>query len=145
MEIEPKLRDSILAMIKRNSDVFAWLASDVPGIARDVIVHQLKCKAEFPPIKQRKRTMSLERQAAVRAEVRKLLDANFIREIQFTQWLSNVVLVPKPGGNWRICIDYTNLNKACPKDDQPLPRIDQMVDATAGHELLSFMLSLIHI
>ena len=138
-EIEPNLRNSILAMIRRNADIFAWSASDVPGIARDVIVHQLKCRPEVPPIKQRKRTMSLERQAAVRAEVQKLLDANFIREIQFTQWLSNVVLVPKPGGNWRICIDYTNLNKACPKDDQPLPRIDQMVDATAGHELLSFM------
>lgn len=83
--------------------------------------------------------MSLERQAAVHGEVQKLLEVNFIREIQFMQWLSNVVLVPKPGGNWRICIDFTNLNKACPKDDQPLPRIDQMVNATAGHELLSFM------
>lgn len=83
--------------------------------------------------------MRLERQAVVREEINKLLQAKFIRDIQFTQWLSNIVLVPKRRGNWRVYIDFTNLNKACPKDDQPLPRIDQMVDATAGHELLSFM------
>lgn len=54
-------------------------------------------------------------------------------------WLSNVVMVRKPNGKWRMCIDYTNLNKACPKDRFPLPCIDQLVDSTAGHKLLSFI------
>ncbi|KAL0411576.1 UNVERIFIED_CONTAM: Pro-Pol polyprotein [Sesamum latifolium] len=65
--------------------------------------------------------------------------AEHIEEIQFPEWLSNVVLVPKPGGKWRMCIDFRDLNKACPKDFYPLPRIDQLVDSTSGCELLSMM------
>ncbi|KAL0439743.1 UNVERIFIED_CONTAM: Polyprotein P3 [Sesamum latifolium] len=65
--------------------------------------------------------------------------AGHIEEIQFPEWLSNVVLVPKPGGKWRMCIDFMDLNKACPKDFYPLPRIDQLVDSTSGCELLSMM------
>lgn len=67
------------------------------------------------------------------------MEAKFIREIQFMQLLSNVVMVPKPWGNGRVCIDFTDLNKAYPKDDQPLPQIYQMVVATTGHELLNIM------
>ncbi|KAL0447786.1 UNVERIFIED_CONTAM: Pro-Pol polyprotein [Sesamum latifolium] len=72
-------------------------------------------------------------------EVNKLLTAGHIKEIQFPEWLSNVVLVPKPGGKWRMCIDFRDLNKACTKDFYPLPRIDQLVDSTSGCELLSMM------
>ncbi|KAL0413055.1 UNVERIFIED_CONTAM: Transposon Ty3-G Gag-Pol polyprotein [Sesamum radiatum] len=64
--------------------------------------------------------------------------AGHIEEIQFPEWLSNVVLVPKPGGKWRMCIDFRDLNKACPKDFYP-PQIDQLVDSTSGCELLSMM------
>ena len=67
------------------------------------------------------------------------MDANTIRKAQYPEWIANVVLVKKANGKWRVCIDYTDLNKACPKDYFPLSRIDQLVDATAGHELLSFM------
>ena len=74
-----------------------------------------------------------------KAEVQKLLKANFIRECQYSDWLSNVVLVKKPNGKWRMCVDFIDLNKACPKDDYPLPKIDRLVDSTAGHALLSFM------
>ncbi|KAL0394875.1 UNVERIFIED_CONTAM: Pro-Pol polyprotein [Sesamum latifolium] len=65
--------------------------------------------------------------------------AGHIEEIQFPEWLSNVVLVPKPGGKWRMCIDFKDLNKARPKDFYPLPRIDQLVHSTSGCELLSMM------
>ncbi|KAL0455804.1 UNVERIFIED_CONTAM: hypothetical protein Slati_0919600 [Sesamum latifolium] len=65
--------------------------------------------------------------------------AGHIREIQFSEWLSNVVLVSKPGGKWRMCIDFRDLNKICPKDYYPLPRIDQLVDSTSGCKLLSMM------
>src|SRR6516162_8204997 len=83
--------------------------------------------------------MSAEKQAAIEVEVQKLLKAKFIREVKYPTWLANVVLVKKPNGKWRMCVDYTDLNKACPKDCFPLPRIDQLVDSTSGHELLSFM------
>ena len=59
--------------------------------------------------------------------------------MEYLEWLVNVVVVPEKGGKWRVCVDYTNLNNACPKDSFPLPRIDQIVDATAGHEVLSFL------
>ena len=68
-----------------------------------------------------------------------MLKAGFIREALYPEWLANPVLVKKKNGKWRVCIDFTNLNEACPKDPFPLPRIDQTVDATAGSELLSFM------
>ena len=63
----------------------------------------------------------------------------FIREVYYPDWLANVVMVKKANGKWRMCVDFTDLNKACPKDSYPLPRIDQLVDSTTGHKLLSFM------
>ena len=71
--------------------------------------------------------------------VNKLHAANFIREVHYPEWLANVVMVKKANGKWRMCVDFTDLNQACPKDNFPLPRIDQLVDSTAGHKLLTFM------
>ena len=65
--------------------------------------------------------------------------AGVIREVEYPEWLANVVLVKKVNGKWRLCIDFTDVNRVCPKDSFPLPRIDLIVDATANHELLSFM------
>ena len=68
-----------------------------------------------------------------------ILEAGFIREIKYPEWLANVMVVPKKGGKWRVCVDYTDLNKACPKNSSPLPRIDQIVDASADNGMLSFL------
>ena len=70
---------------------------------------------------------------AIKEEVQKLIVAKFIREVYYLDWLANVVMVKKANGKWRMGVDFTNLNKACPKDSYPLPRIDQLVDLTAGH------------
>ena len=91
------------------------------------------------PVIKKCHRFNLERYTAINEEVEKLLTANFIREVHYPEWLANVVMVKKPNGKWRICIDYIDLNKACPKDSFPIPRIDQLVDVTAGHELLSFI------
>ena len=72
-------------------------------------------------------------------EVNKLLAANFIGEVYYPDWLANIVLVKKANGKLRMCVDFTDLNKACPKDSFPMPRIDQLVDFTVGHKLLTFM------
>ena len=72
-------------------------------------------------------------------EVEKLLTAGFIREVYYPEWLANVVIVKKSNGKWRMCVDFTNLNNACPNDSFPFPRIDQLVDSTTGHELLTYM------
>ena len=67
------------------------------------------------------------------------MTVGFIREVYYHNWLANVVLVKKANGKWRMCVDFIDLNKACPKDSFPLPRIDQLVDSTVGHKLLIFM------
>ena len=83
--------------------------------------------------------MSEDKIAAINAEVQRLLDARVIREVSYPTWLANVVMVKKKNGKWRMCIDFTDLNKACPKDDFPLSRIDKVVDSTAGSELMSLL------
>ena len=80
-----------------------------------------------------------DRHQVIQSEVENLLEVGFIREIKCPEWLANVVLVPKKGRKWRVCLDYTNLNEAFPKDSFPLPRIYQNVDASAGHGMLSFL------
>lgn len=72
-------------------------------------------------------------------EVEKLLTTGFIREVYYPEWLANIVMVKKSNRKWCMCIDFTDLNRACPKDSFPRPKIDQLVDSTAGHELLNFM------
>ena len=72
-------------------------------------------------------------------EVTKLLTTGFIREVYYPDWLANVVLMKKANGKWRMCVDFMDLNNECSKDSFPLPRIDQLVDSTTGHKLLTFM------
>nr|KYP42541.1 Retrovirus-related Pol polyprotein from transposon 297 family [Cajanus cajan] len=111
----------------------------MPGIDPSFMCHRLSICSAAKPVAQRKRKMGMERKIAVELEVAKLLQAYFIREVQYTTWLANVVMVKKPNGKWRMCTDYTNLNKACPKDAYPLPNIDRLVDGAAGHRLLTFL------
>ena len=91
------------------------------------------------PVKQKRRKFTPERVEAIAKEVEKLLKAQFIQEVYYPNWLANVVLVKKPNRKWRMCMDFIDLNKACPKDSFPLPRINALVDSTSGYELLSFM------
>ena len=72
-------------------------------------------------------------------KVEKLLTAGFIQEVYYPKWLANVVMVKKFNGKWRMCVDFTYLNNAWPKDSFPLPGIDQLIDSTVSHELLTFM------
>ena len=80
-----------------------------------------------------------ERDRAITEEIRKLQEASFIREVYYLDRLANVVMVKKASGKWRMCVDFIDLNKACPKDNYPLPRVDVLVDSIAKHQLLSFM------
>ena len=91
---------------------------------------------ERKPVQQRRRAFAPERDQAVTEEVTKLLTVSFIKELYYPDWLANVVLVKKENWKWRMCVDFTDLNKACPKDSFPLPRIDQLMDSIA---LLTFM------
>lgn len=108
-------------------------------INESMVVHKLNVNPEHKLVQQKKRSFAPERQAIIDDEIDKLLKVNFIFEIHYLEWLTNVVMVKKPNGKWHICINYTDLNKACPKYFYPLPNIDKLIDVTSGHALLSFM------
>ena len=135
------VRQALMTFLKENQDVFAWSHKDMPGIDPSIIVHKLNVSPSSPPIRQRKRVFTQERDKAIAEEVQKLLNADFIREVYYPDCLANVVMVKKANGKWRMCVDFTDLNRACPKDSYPLPQIDNLVDSTTRHELLSFMVA----
>ena len=137
--LEGKIKKGLICFLRNNIDVFAWSHEDMPGIDPSVITHRLNVHPSFKPVRQKKRVFAPERDNAIKEEVQKLTQAKFIREVYYPDWLANVVMVKKANKKWRMCVDFTDLNKACPKDSYPLPRIDQLVDSTAGHRLLSFM------
>ena len=111
----------------------------MPGIPREEAEHSLDLNVKAQPIKQWLRRFAQDRKEAIRVEVTRLLAAGFIREVTYPEWLANPIHVKKKNGEWRMCADYTNLNKHCPKDPFPLPHIDQVVDSTARCTLLSFL------
>nr|AAO66568.1 putative gag-pol protein [Oryza sativa Japonica Group] len=128
-------RPARLRSLERKSD---WLHPQQPK-EKEVIEHSLHVKEDAKPIKQRLRCFAQDRKDAIKEELTKLLATGFIKEVLHPDWLANLVLVLKKTGQWRMCVDYTDLNKSCPKDPFGLPRIDQVVDSTAGCELLSFL------
>ena len=105
----------------------------MPGIDLSVIIHRLNMHPSFIPISQKKRVFAPERDNAIKEEVQKLTTTEFIWEVYYLDWLVNVVMVKKANGKWRMCVDFTNLNKACPQNSYLLPRIDQLVGSIAGH------------
>ena len=69
----------------------------------------------------------------------RLKKAGAIKEVFYHEWLANTVVVKKKSGKWRVCVDFTDLNKAFSKDPFPMPKINQLVDATVGHPQMSFL------
>jgi len=138
-QLDAKIQKALISFLKANLDVFAWSHADMCGISLNIAVHTLNIDPKFISVKQKRRTQGPKRSAALREEVDRLMENGFIKESTYSNWVSNPGLVKKANGKWRVCIDFSDLNKACPKDSFPLPRIDQLVDGTAGQELLSFM------
>ncbi|XP_013624816.1 PREDICTED: RNA-directed DNA polymerase homolog [Brassica oleracea var. oleracea] len=109
------------------------------GIDLAVTSHELNVDPTYKPIRQKRRKLGPERSKAVNEEVDRLLNAGFSTEVRYPECLANPVMVKKKNGKWHICVDFTDLNKACPKDSYPLPHIDRFVESTVGNKLLTFM------
>ena len=103
------------------------------GINPSVMVHKLNVSPSFLPIQQKRRVFTQERDKAIVEKVRKLLEADFNREMYYLEWLVNLVIVKKVNDKWKMCVDFTNLNRAYLKDNYPLLRINLLMDLTAGH------------
>ena len=101
--------------------------------------HKLNVIPLARPIKQKMRRFHPDQYQVIQTEVDNILEGGFIREIKYQEWLANVVVVPKKGGKRRVRVDYTDFKEACPKDSFSLPRIDKIVDASAGHGMLPFL------
>lgn len=119
---------NLSSFLSKNLDAFAWSGKDLKGLNREIIEHALNIDPRTRPRKQKLRKMSNEQFHAARDEIQRLLDAKVIREVKYTGWLANVVLVKKKKGKLRMCIDFMDLNKCYTKDDFPLPRIDTSLD-----------------
>ena len=132
-------KEQIQQVLLRNMDVFTWTHSDMIGINPAHASHKLNVIHSARSVKQKVRRFHPDRHQVIQVEVDNLLKAGFIREIKYPEWLANVVVVLKKGGKWRVCVDYTYLNEACPKDSFPLPWIDQIVDASVEHGMFSFL------
>ncbi|GKV48647.1 hypothetical protein SLEP1_g55446 [Rubroshorea leprosula] len=117
-KLSSKERAELIDFLKSNKDVFAWTSADMLGIPTSVAVHKLE---------------------TIKSEVEKLLQAGFVRRVDYCEWVANPILVKKSNGQWRMCIDYTNLNEVCPKDCHPLPSIDKLVEAASENERLSLL------
>jgi hypothetical protein len=111
----------------------------MPGVSRELAKHSLHMWTDAKPIKQPLWCFAEEKRKAIGEEIARLLAIGFIMEVFYPDWLANPVLVLKKNNTWRMCIDYTSLNKACPKDPFALLRINQVIDSIAGCDLLSFL------
>ncbi|XP_052734193.1 uncharacterized protein LOC108339372 [Vigna angularis] len=138
-DLTPSDERDLERILRNHADLFAWTTADMLGIHPGIMAHRLSIFREARPVAQKKRRFGEEKRKAIQAEVEKLMNAQFIRELTYTTWLSNVVMVKKSNGQWRMCVDFTDLNKACPKDSYPLPSIDRLVDGASGHVILSFL------
>ncbi|KAL5702453.1 hypothetical protein ACHQM5_027671 [Ranunculus cassubicifolius] len=137
--LDPETKAAIVTVIKKNISCFAYAYTDMPGIDPQIACHHLNVNPTAIPKAQRQRKLSPHLRQSVNQEIAKLKDAGFIRETNYPTWIANIVPVAKPNGKVRICIDFTNLNEACPKDSFPLPDIDSLVSSTANHEIMSMM------
>nr|GEY27407.1 reverse transcriptase domain-containing protein [Tanacetum cinerariifolium] len=137
--LSDKGRTELCSVLKKNLDIFAWQPSDMTGVPRYVAEHRLNIQKGYTPVRQKKKGQAPERARAIQADVQKLVDAGIMREVYYHDWLSNPVMVKKHDGSWRMCVDFTYLNKAFPQDCYPLPEIDWKVESLCGYPFKCFL------
>ncbi|XP_028120239.1 uncharacterized protein LOC114317675 [Camellia sinensis] len=138
-QLSSQAKADLTALLAKHNNVFSWTHSDMPGIDLSFITHRLGIESQFRSFRQKQCIFHPKRNSLIVVELDKLLKAQFIRNVDYPRWLSNVILVRKNNGEWRLCVDYSALNQAYPKDSYSLPRIYLLVNATLGHQILSFM------
>ena len=138
-QLPPQEKEELVVFLKNNINVFAWNAYEAPKVDPNFICHRLNVNPSVTLKKQPHRRSSKEHSDAVKDEMTKLKRARAIKEVFYPEWLANTVVVKKKTGKWHVCVDFTNLNKAYPKDPFPMPQIDQLIGATMGHPRMSFL------
>ncbi|GJR15762.1 reverse transcriptase domain-containing protein [Tanacetum coccineum] len=129
----------LCGLLQQNLDVFAWTPADMTSVPRHIAEHRLNVREGCQLVRQKKRGQAAERNVAINEEVNKLVAAGIMREVYYHDWLSNPVMVKKHDDSWRMCVDFKDLNKACPKDGYPLPEIDWKVESLCGFPFKCFL------
>jgi hypothetical protein len=138
-KLDLSLREPMITLLKEYADCFAWDYTEMPGLDRSIVEHRLPLKSGFRPFQQRIRQMKADVLVEVKKEIEKMIEAGFIRACRYAEWISSVVPVQKKDGRWRVCVDFRDLNRATPKDEYPMPVAEILINAAAGHKILSFM------
>jgi hypothetical protein len=135
--LDSSFRKELIKLLKQYKDCFSWDYSEMPI---PLLMHRLPIKPGFKPYKQPpRRIYKDEILEDVKKKVERLIEANFIWPCRYAEWISNIVPVYKKNGKMRVCIDFRDLNRATPMDGYPMPVADLLVDAAAGHKVISFM------
>ncbi|GJW88822.1 reverse transcriptase domain-containing protein [Tanacetum coccineum] len=132
-------RNKLCNLLQRNLDIFAWKTADMTGVPRHIAEHRLNVRDGCSPVTQKKRGQTADRNQAIQEEVGKIVEAGIMKEVHYHDWLSNLVMVKKHDGSWRMCVDFKDLNKACPKYGYPLPEIDWKVESLCGFPFKCFL------
>nr|GEZ91553.1 reverse transcriptase domain-containing protein [Tanacetum cinerariifolium] len=117
-------RKELYGLLRRNLGIFSWKQVDMTGVPWHIAEHRLNIREGCLPIRQKKIEQALEKNKAICEEIEKLVDADIMKEVHYQNWLSNPVMVKKHNDSWWMCVDFKDLNKACPKDGYSLPEID---------------------
>ncbi|GKE51551.1 reverse transcriptase domain-containing protein [Tanacetum coccineum] len=131
--LSPEGSTQLKNLLRKNKDVFAWEPVDMTGVPKRIIKHSLNVSPADKLVAQKRRIFSKEKKQVITREVFEWLKARIVRRVKYPTWISNPVLVQKPDGSWRMCIDFKNLNSSCPKDYYPLPEIDSKIEAVMGY------------
>jgi hypothetical protein len=126
-------------LFKEFQDVFAWSYEEIPGIDPRIVKHEIRTYPDAKPIQQRLRAVNPWKALAIYAEVEKLLNASLIYPVPLTEWVSNSIPMDKKQVTIRVCMDFHDLNKACPKENVSTPFIDQILDECVGSKEFYFM------
>ncbi|GJW66428.1 hypothetical protein Tco_0120852 [Tanacetum coccineum] len=132
-------RKELCGLLRRNLDIFSWKPANMIGVPRHIAEHRLNIREGCLPVRQKKIGQAPKRIKAIYEEVEKLVDAGIIKEVHYYSWMSNPVMVKKHDDSWRMCVDFKDLNKACPKDGYPLPKIDWKVESLCRYPFKCFL------
>ncbi|GKB76159.1 reverse transcriptase domain-containing protein [Tanacetum coccineum] len=132
-------RNKLCGLLQRNLDIFTWKPADMTGVPRHIAEHRLNVREGCSPVRKKKRGQAAERNQAIHEEVGKLVEARIMKEVHYHDWLSNPVMVKKHDESWRMCVDFKDLNKACPKDGYSLLEIDWKVESLCGFPFKCFL------
>ena len=138
-KLDTEYKRELIDLLKEFKDCFAWEYYEMPSLDRSIVEHRLPIKPGYRPFKQAPRRFNPNVLDDIKKETERLLEAKFIRPCRYAEWISNVVPMYKKNRKLRVCIDFRDLNKSTPMDGYPMPIADMLIDAIAGHKVISFM------